>query len=52
MAAHIRLVVGSRSLLGHSIMLGFENEVCRHESADFGIVSLVDMAVVGLCGSI
>ena len=52
MGAHIRLAVGGGSLLDCLITLGFKNEVCRCESADFGIVSLVDMAVVGLCGSI
>ena len=48
----IRLVVGSGSLPDRSITLGFENEVCRHESADFGIVLLADMAIVALCRSI
>ena len=49
---HIRLAVGGGSLLVHSITLGFENEACRQEAADFGIISLADVAMVGLCGSI
>ena len=50
--SHIRLAVGGGSLPNCSITLGFGNKACRHELADFGIISLVDVAVVGLCGLI
>ena len=50
--ACIRLAVGGGCLLDHAITLGFENEACRCELVDFGVISLADMAMVGLCGSI
>ena len=48
--ACVGLIIADGGVLNHSIMLGFENEVVECGLAAFGIVSSVNMAVMGLGG--
>ena len=48
--ARVGLIIADGGVLEHSVMLGFENEVVVHSSAAFGIVSLVNVAAMGLGG--
>ena len=50
MWARVGLVMGDGGVIDRSIKLGFENEVVEHDSVALGIVSLMNMAVVGLVG--
>ena len=48
--AHVGLIVADGGVVDHSITLGFENEVVELGSAAFGLVSSVNVAVMGLGG--
>ena len=48
--AHVGLIIAERGVLDRSITLWFKNEVVECGSAAFGIISLVNVAVMGLGG--
>ena len=48
MWAHVRLVMGDWDVLNHLNKLGFENKVVECNLVALGIISLVNVAIVGL----
>ena len=48
--AHVGLVIADGGVINRSITLGFENGVVELGSAAFGIISLVNVGVMGLGG--
>ena len=50
MWARVGLIMGDWDVLDHSIKLGFENTGVEHDSVALGVVSLTNVAVLGLGG--